>query len=165
MKSRSLIALLFLTSTGLFACGPKANYIGNTKIAQNEENNSVVDRIEQYRSAVEKQDAAALLLMASREYWEDSGTPIGEDDYGFAGLKELLATRFGHADSIRYAMRYMRIRYMGEAESRRAFVDVLVDASFTLPDAHGGVRRADKRDQNQFVLQWNGEKWMFLSGM
>jgi hypothetical protein len=105
--------------------------------------------------------------MASEEYWEDSGTPSGDDDYGYEGLKEVLSSRFQQVDSIRYAMRYMRIRYQPATatEGRRAFVEVLVDASFTIPDARGGVRRADKRDQAQFVLEWTGEKWMFRSGM
>lgn len=148
------------------ACGPRTEYIKGTKIARTSENQKLISRVEQYRSAVEEKDAAGLLLMASREYWEDGGTPTGEDDYGFAGLKEVLTTRFKQADSIRYSMRYKRIRVQrGASDSRRAFVDVLVDASFTIPDARGGLRRSDLRDQGQLVLEWDGEKWMFLSGM
>ncbi len=148
------------------ACGPRTEYIKGTKIQRTNENQGLISRVEQYRSAVEEKDAAGLLLMASREYWEDGGTPAGEDDYGFAGLQEVLTTRFKQADSIRYSMRYKRIRMQnGESDTRRAFVDVLVDASFTIPDARGGLRRADLRDQGQLVLEWDGEKWMFLSGM
>jgi hypothetical protein len=165
MNSR--IALLLIVAAGLVGCATKTNYIAGTQIKPTDENQRVIARVEEYRSAVEEKDAAGLLLMASRQYWEDSGTPSGEDDYGFAGLKEMLGSRFQMVDSIRYSMRYMRIRYMQESSSdpRRAFVDVIVDASFTVPDARGGTRRADKRDQNQFVLEWTGEKWMFLSGM
>ena len=166
MNSR--IALLLIVATGLLVgCGPKNNYIAGTQIKPTDENHKVIARVEEYRSAVEEKDAAGLLLMASRQYWEDGGTPGGDDDYGFAGLKEMLGSRFQMVDSIRYSMRYMRIRYMQESSSdpKRAFVDVMVDASFTVPDARGGMRRADKRDQNQFVLEWTGEKWMFLSGM
>tara|TARA_R110002096_G_scaffold77896_6_gene183267 strand:- start:35155 stop:35706 length:552 start_codon:yes stop_codon:yes gene_type:complete len=148
------------------ACGPRTEYIKGTKIERTSQNQNLISRVEQYRAAVEEKDAAGLLLMASREYWEDGGTPDGDDDYGFAGLKEVLTTRFKQADSIRYSMRYKRIRMQhGESEVRRAFVDVLVDASFTIPDARGGLRRSDLRDQGQLVLEWDGEKWMFLSGM
>ncbi len=151
----------------LAACAPKSNYIAGTKIVPNDENRGVITRVEEYRIAVEEKDASGLLLMASRQYWEDSGTPDGADDYGFAGLKEMLSSRFRLVDSIRYSMRYMRIRYSPETENdpKRAFVDVMVDASFSIPDARGGTRRADKRDQSQFVLEWTGEKWLFLSGM
>lgn len=149
------------------ACGPRVSYIQGTKIERTSENQKLISRVEQYRSAVEEKDAAGLLLMASREYWEDGGTPDGDDDYGFAGLKDVLTSRFQQADSIRYSMRYKRIRLAPGAteDSRRAFVDVLVDASFTIPDARGGLRRSDLRDQGQLVLDWDGEKWMFVSGM
>ena len=58
-------------------------------------------------------------------------------------------------------MRYMNI----ERHGSRAFVDVLIDASFSLKNARGEEVRSDMRDQNRFVLEWNGKKWMFLSGM
>lgn len=163
LASTMVLGALLLMS----ACGPRANYIKGTKIQRTNENQSLIRRVEEYRSAVENKDAAGLLLMASREYWEDGGTPEGDDDYGFAGLKEVLTSRFQQADSIRYSMRYKRIRLAPGAteDDRRAFVDVLVDASFTIPDARGGLRRADLRDQGQLVLDWNGEKWMFISGM
>jgi hypothetical protein len=135
MNSR--IAILLIVAAGLLAgCGPKNNYIAGTQITRSDENHGVIARVEEYRSAVEEQDAAGLLLMASRQYWEDGGTPAGDDDYGFAGLKEMLSSRFQVVDSIRYSMRYMRIRYSQESsgDPRRAFVDVMVDASFTVPD-------------------------------
>jgi hypothetical protein len=160
--------LLLVVCAALFvACGPKTTYIGGTKITPTAENRGVIMQVEAYRAAVEEKDSSGLLLMASRQYWEDSGTPTAEDDYGFAGLKEMLGTRFLMVDSIRYSMRYMRIRYTKEnsEDPRRAFVDVMVDASFTVPNARGGTQRADKRDQSQFVLEWTGEKWLFLSGM
>ena len=166
--SRFSTLLLLVISAGIFAaCAPKTRYIAGTKITPSDENRGVIIQVEAYRSAVEGKDASGILLMASRQYWEDSGTPDAGDDYGFAGLQEMLRTRFEVVDSIRYSMRYMRIRYQQESTSdpRRAFVDVMIDASFTVPDARGGMRRADKRDQGQFVLEWTGDKWLFLSGM
>ena len=47
----------------------------------------------------------------------------------------------------------------------RAAVDVMIDASFTITNAAGKSQRPDKRDQNQLVLEWNGQRWLFLSGM
>ena len=44
-------------------------------------------------------------------------------------------------------------------------VDVLIDASYSFLDPRGLEKRSDKRDQNQLVLEWSGEKWLFLSGM
>jgi hypothetical protein len=47
----------------------------------------------------------------------------------------------------------------------RASVDVLIDASFTVANAIGQPKRPDKRDQNELILEWDGRRWLFLSGM
>ncbi len=168
LSTSLLVAGLIFSSAQLSACGPKAgHYISGTQVSSTDENREVIARVEEYRIAIEEKDTNALMLMASREYREDGGTPAGDDDYGFSGLRELLKTRFAQAEDIRYSIRYMRVRYVDESEmaSRKAFVDVIIDASFTIPDARGGVVRKDKRDQGQFVMSWDEEKWMFLSGM
>jgi hypothetical protein len=46
-----------------------------------------------------------------------------------------------------------------------ARVEAMVDASFTIVDARGQDRRADKRDQNELVLEWAGDRWKFISGL
>lgn len=155
-----------LAAALLAACGGAQKTLPRSDIPDTPENRTVVEAIEAYRLAVERKDAPALMLMASKDYWEDGGTPAGTDDYGFDGLKEVLTTRFQQAESIRYSIRYVRIRYQRLAGSgKRAYVDVLIDASFTLRDARGELVRRDKRDQNQIVLEWDGEDWKFLSGM
>ena len=68
-------------------------------------------------------------------------------------------------------MKYVSIRRTCPAENGepepgcRAFVEVLVDASFSVIDARGQERRTDKRDQNELVLEWSNDKWKFVSGM
>jgi hypothetical protein len=154
----AILALLLLPA----GCGGAANNIPGTEIPQTRTNESIIKRVEQYRIAVEEKDAARLLLMASPAYWEDGGTPGGEDDYGYPQLREVLNGRFQQAKSIRYSLRYLRIR----RKQNKAYVDVMIDASFTVEDAKGEESREDKRDQNQLVLEWDPhkEQWMFLSG-
>ncbi|HTE55386.1 MAG TPA: hypothetical protein VK698_31245 [Kofleriaceae bacterium] len=159
--SRTIAAALLLAALALGACGGSVTYIPGTKVPRNQENQQLIDRIEDYRMAVERKDAAALVLMASKRYWEDAGTPTGTDDYGYQGLQEILTGRFQRVKAIRYSMRYMNVTRSGD----RAYVDVLVDASFTVEDARGEDSRADMRDQNQFILEWDGRHWLFLSGM
>ena len=151
----------------LAACGAHAQYIAGTKIPDNDVNHSVLGTVESYRNAVEKGDAQALVLMASPKYSEDSGTPTIVDDYGFDGLQGVLASRFKQARDIRYSMKYVAIKpTCKQLESGcQAKVDVLIDASYTITDARGQARRLDKRDQNQLVLEYTGDKWLFLSGM
>jgi hypothetical protein len=151
----------------LAACTAHAQYIAGTKIPDNDVNHSVLGAVEAYRMAVEKGDAQALVLMASPKYSEDSGTPTIVDDYGFDGLQGVLASRFKEARDIRYSMKYVSIKATCATPEAgcQAKVAVLIDASYTITDARGQARRLDKRDQNELVLEYTGDKWLFLSGM
>ncbi|HLU67599.1 MAG TPA: hypothetical protein VKZ63_15055 [Kofleriaceae bacterium] len=160
-RALALIASLAAAAGSAAGCAAQAEYIPGTRVEQSPDNQLIIDRLEDYRMAVERKDAAALMLMASKRYWEDAGTPSGADDYGYQGLQEILSGRLQQVDGIRYSMKYMNIERRGD----RAYVDVLVDASYTVQNALGEEVRADMRDQNQFVLEWDGKQWLFLSGM
>lgn len=151
------------------ACGgAKGSYVAGTKVPYSSQNKAVLDACEEYRLAVERGDADALMLMAHEQYWEDSGTPSGSDDYGYEGLRNVLLTRLPRATDIRYSVRYMSVNQQCPGELRpgcRAAVDIMIDASYTVTNAYGKPSRPDKRDQNQLVLEWNGQRWLFLSGM
>ncbi|MGN6110970.1 MAG: hypothetical protein ACTHU0_38085 [Kofleriaceae bacterium] len=166
MKRLFLIAAS--VSMSIAACGPKRAYVVGTKVPFTDANKSVLDACEEYRLAVERGDSDALMLMAHQQYWEDSGTPSGSDDYGYEGLRNVLLTRLAKATDIRYSVRYVGVQQQCQNEFKpgcRAAVDVLIDASFTVTNAYGKASRPDKRDQNQLVLEWDGRRWLFLSGM
>jgi hypothetical protein len=144
------------------ACASQNRYIPGSrgKIPDTSENWKIIHACEDYRLAVERKDVAALLGMASKNYWEDGGTPKGDDDYGYDGLRDVLDQRFSRADNIRYSLRYMTIK----REHEKVAVEVLIDASFTIKTGRGD-QRSDMRDQNQLVLENDNGKWMFVSGM
>jgi hypothetical protein len=160
-----LFLLAALLSFG--ACAHNVSYVAGTRVPYSNMNKSVLDACEEYRLAVERGDADALMLMAHKQYWEDSGTPSGSDDYGIEGLRNVLLTRLQKASDIRYSMRYVAVHQQCSElkPGCRAAVDVLVDASFTIANPLGRAVRPDKRDQNQLVLEWDGHRWLFLSGM
>lgn len=152
----------------LAACAAQVKYVPGTRVPYSENNESVLKACEEYRLAVERADVDQLMLMADKQYWEDSGTPSGGDDYGYDGLRNVLLTRLTKASEIRYSMRYMNVRQSCPGDLHPdcyASVDVLIDASFTITDAFGKPIRPDKRDQNQLVLKWDGHRWLFVSGM
>jgi hypothetical protein len=160
---RSLWVLILLA-----ACAHEVHYVPGTRVPYSTANDSVLKACEEYRLAVERADVDALMLMAHKQYWEDSGTPSGSDDYGYEGLRNVLLTRLPKASDIRYSVRYVGVHQQCPADLRagcKAAVDVLIDASFTITDALGKPKRPDKRDQNQLVLEWDGHRWLFLSGM
>ncbi len=162
MKIRVLMFVLVaavgaVSSTG---CSSSGSYIRGTHVEDTSDNRTIIGVVERYRLAVERKDAPALMKMAAKSYWEDGGTPTGADDYGYDGLREVLVGRFQRADDIRYSMKYVKVRRQGQ----RAYVQVVIDASFTITTPQG-EQRMDQRDQNELVLEWDGEHWMFVSGM
>lgn len=160
--------LLLITAISLGACAHQVRYVPGTRVVYSDANKSVLDACEQYRLAVERGDIDALMLMAHKQYWEDSGTPSGSDDYGVEGLRNVLMTKLPKASDVRYSIRYVDVHQQCTTELRpgcRAAVDVLIDASYTIANALGRPIRPDKRDQNQLVLEWDGHRWLFLSGM
>jgi hypothetical protein len=166
-KWSALIVAVLVCTIGS-GCAAKVAYVPGTRIPYSDNNKSVLDAVEEYRLAVERGDADGLMLMANKQYWEDSGTPTGSDDYGYEGLRNVLLTRLQKASDVRYSMRYMNVKQTCPGSLHtgcRASVDVLIDASYTITDVLGKPKRPDKRDQNELVLEWDGHRWLFLSGM
>jgi hypothetical protein len=166
MKPLLSVALALLLATA--ACAARPRMIGSSQIVDTPLSRGVIEALENYRTALERQDAKTLLLLASKQYREDSGTTSGSDDYGYDGLRRVLAERLSKVSEVRYAMRYVAMRTNCGGSTRpgcKASVEAIVDASFTVKDAMGNERRPDKRDQSEFVLEWSGDKWLFLSGM
>jgi hypothetical protein len=161
---RSLLIVVALVS----GCAKPAAYVPGTRIPYSNNNESVIHAVEEYRLAVERGDIDALMLMAHPQYWEDSGTPSGSDDYGYEGLRNVLMTRLPKATDIRYSVRYVGVKQscVGKLDKGcRAAVDILIDANWTITGANGKPYRPDKRDQNELVLEWDGKRWLILSGM
>jgi hypothetical protein len=163
-----LATIVTVVAVSIAGCARRGTYVPGTKVPYSSSNKSVLDAVEEYRLAVERADSDALMLMAHKQYWEDSGTPSGGDDYGYEGLRTVLMTRLGLVSDIRYSLRYMAVRQSCTGDLTtgcRASVDVMIDASFTVANAQGAPKRPDKRDQNELTLEWDGRRWLFLSGM
>lgn len=162
MLKRSAFALVGLLSTwlGLGGCAHQ-EYFPQSTIPKTEENSLIIDTVELYRRKLLERNVEGLLLLASDRYFEDSGTPRSDDDYGYQGLKMVLTQRLTHVQSMRYEIEYRAIR----REGRRAEVEVFLDGSFELSaDHHDRYRRVN--DYHRFVLEKQAnEKWQFLSGM
>ena len=81
------------------ACKP--TLLPSTNLADNKENRALVDFMLQYKGAVEKRNSEAVMALVSKDYFEDNGNLVQEDDYGYEGLNERLNTRFEHLKAIK----------------------------------------------------------------
>ena len=137
-----------------------ASVIPGTTVENSEDNQAVLKVIEQYRARLIEKNVEGLLLLASDRYFEDSGTPSAVDDYGYDGLKFVLANRLSRLRSIRYDIQYRSAK----VDKDRAEVEVFLSGAFELI---GESRESYRRigDHHRFVLERSGDKWKFISGM
>ena len=136
-------------------------YFPNSTIPKSQDNQKIIETIEQYRRRLIERNVEGLLVLASEKYFEDSGTPRSDDDYGYDGLKAVLRNRLSRVQSLRYDIEYRSIKHVGN----RAEIEVFLDGSFEL-SAKSGDRYRRVNDFHRFILERVGdEKWKFLSGM
>jgi hypothetical protein len=136
------------------------DYFPGTQIPRTEENRKVVEAIETYRRRLLERNIDGIIVLASDKYFEDSGTPRSDDDYGYDGLRGVLTEQLKRVKSMRYDIEYRTIKINGN----RAEVEVFLDGSFEL-SANAGDRYRRVNDYHRFVLEQRDEKWKFLSGM
>ncbi|MBL8601801.1 MAG: hypothetical protein JNK72_07750 [Myxococcales bacterium] len=105
--------------------------IPNTDVPDTSVNRAVVSFCERYRHAVEGRDARTLLSITSPNYYEDSGTPRGDDDYGYDGLQRLVTAWADDLLEVRYEMRYRRVT-VDPDRPERIFIDYTYSGSYTL---------------------------------
>ena len=154
---------LVLTLAAALVCGggcATVSTIPGTKVADTKANREILDVLERYRHAMEDRDAATLLALAHPSYYEDSGTPLASDDYGYEGLKEVLQKRLSALKTVRYNIEYRRVAI----EGHRAQVDIRYDASFQIATEMGD-RWERKLNDKRIELENDGRRWLIIAGM
>jgi hypothetical protein len=121
------------------------------------ENRQVLDVCERYRTAMEDQNATALLALASPRYLDDGGTPQqADDDVDHIALASMLDRTLGQITDVTYTFEYDRIDVHGD----HAEVDYRYLGSYR----HGGIERR-VADANRLTLRREAGEWKIVSGM
>jgi hypothetical protein len=152
---------LFLALVSAFGVGCATKDIPNTRVPDTKENREVLDFVEQYRKAMELRDVAALLGMASENYFDDMGTTAGEDDIDYDGLKEGLKRLRSDVLAARYQISY---RGLSEVSDQHVWVDLLYTGWFKVntPDGPQWRRRLEP---HRIVLVREEDRLKIVSGM
>lgn len=152
---------LVLVALSLWAGGcATISVIPGTKVPDTKPNRELLEVCERYRHAMEDRDVATLLALAHPNYYEDSGTPSGNDDYGYDGLKDVLQKRLAAVKTLRYNIEYRRV----QIEGHHAQVDIRYDASFQLATEMGD-RWERKQNDKRIELENDGKRWLIIAGM
>lgn len=153
------IKFLFCLSL-LFSVGCAKTLIVNTDVEDTHENREVVQFCERYRHAVEERDVTAVLSLASPTYFDDNGTPTGEDDVDLDGLREKLTHWAEGVLAVRYEMRYHRVLFRDD----KVYVDYTYTGSFRVRTGTGD-RWSRRLADNRIVLRRENDEYRVLSGM
>jgi hypothetical protein len=159
LRNITLAAILLLATGAVAGCAHQDFFPGTT-IVRTEENRKIIETVEQYRRRLVERNVEGLLVLASPKYFEDSGTPRSDDDYGFEGLRQVLTTKLKRVKSLRYEIEYRSIRVSGG----QAEVHVFLDGSFELA-ADSGDRYRRVNDYHRFTLEQEDDRWKFVAGM
>jgi hypothetical protein len=159
---KAIVRLLCVMSVSVAAaCEP--TLIPNTRVEDTSENREVVDFIEKYRTAIENRNVAALLALASQNYFDDMGTPAGKDDIDYEGLKAALQRVRDEILGARYQISYRAVTY---DQDQRVLVDVLYTGWFRVnPASDTGPEWKRRLEPHRLVLAREDGQYRILSGM
>jgi hypothetical protein len=157
MRLPSISAFCLALATS--ACA--SQNIPNTDVEDSIENREVVSFCERYREAVEERNVGVILNLASQRYFDDNGTPTGEDDLDYRKLADKLAVWRESVLDVRYEIRYRRIAFVRD----RILVDFTYTGSFRVGTGEGNDRWSRRLADNRLVLTREGEDFRIISGL
>ena len=158
MTARTSLLALFLLIAA-YGCGHQN--IPNTHVKDTAENREIIEFVERYRKAVEERDIATLLNMTSRFYFDDMGTPAGDDDIDYDMLKIALERKRKDVLAARYQISYRGLTY---TSNDRVLVDMLYTGWFKVETPEGPQWRR-RLEPHRIVLAREDGKLLIVSGM
>jgi hypothetical protein len=155
--SRALSALLLLA---LGACTHET--IPNTDVSDTPESREVVSFVERYRQAVISRDVSKLLALASSDYYDDMGTPQGDDDVDLEVLKERLVESFGtELLAVHYDIRYRDVVFL----PTKVLVDYTYIGRFRVNTPEGSRWERRLADNRMVLGRKKDGSFTIMSGM
>jgi len=152
---RLLVALVLL---GAFA-GCRRN-IPDTDILDTADTRAILGVIEQYRLAAERRDAAAVMGLVSKVYFDDAGTPDPGDDLDHGQLGKAVAADYGRLPSTRLQLSVKQIAVEGD----RAVAYLFYEAHYRITTPKGEVPKQEQ-DVSRMTFAREGGAWKITSGL
>jgi hypothetical protein len=140
--------------------GCQKRFIPNTEIEDNDFNREVINFCERYRHAVEDLNVGLLLSMASPRYFDNAGTPSGDDDCDKEGLEAVLSKRFSVVKAMRFEIKYRNIFEQNSV----IYVEYTYTMSFQYTDGDKN-RWHNTTADNRLEIERVENGFLFLSGM
>jgi ketosteroid isomerase-like protein len=156
---RSVRPLLVVAAAlALTACGSRR--IPGTDIKDTADTRAIFGVIEQYRAAAEKRDAAAVMALVSKQYFDDAGTPDPGDDMDYGQLRRRIGDDFSKLTALRLGIDVRQI----EVKDDHAAAFVYYDEHYRIQTKGGEIpKQANDSHRMRFVREDGA--WKFVSGL
>lgn len=154
-------AFLIMTLLALGACAH--DKIPNTDVEDSPEARDVITFVETYRTAVIKRDVRKLVSLAAADYFDDMGTPQGDDDVDLEGLEQRLKETFGpDLLSVHYDIKYRDVVFL----PTKVLVDYTYIGRFRVNSMDGQPRWERRLADNRMILTKEKDgRYKIASGM
>ncbi|MCP3097694.1 nuclear transport factor 2 family protein [Myxococcus sp. K15C18031901] len=154
-----LIRLSALCALSLLAaCAAKR--IPGTDIDDTSETRAILAVMEQYRSAVEAKDAAAVASLVSKDFHENAGTPNDpEDDLTAENLAQYLESLFAQVQSPKVELEVRRI----EVGRDLATAVYYWKANWRMTQLTSRLQK--EAELERMVLRREGNTWKIVTGI
>ena len=152
-----------LVLTGLLALTASAcahGQIPGTEIEDTEENRQILDLVNEYRSAVERLDAPAVMALVSPHFYENHGNIDASDDYDYNGLERNLTANFERTERIQLLVRVDDIQV--EEDSAFAEVYYQLRAQNRFP---AGTKWQTGSDRTRLRFERVDDTWKIVAGL
>ncbi|HEY3451589.1 MAG TPA: hypothetical protein VGK67_34845 [Myxococcales bacterium] len=157
---RPALAPLFACLIALIlGCAPKL--IPGTEIKDTSDTRAILDLVGTYKNNLEAKNVDGILKLVSKTFFENAGTPEGNDDYDYAGLEQKLRSWAGTTKAVRGAIEVKDIF----VDVDKAVVRYFFDVSFQIPGPDDTMQWKRETDTKEMQLKREDGLWKITSGI
>ena len=150
---------LLLAGLLAFGCSPKRIPGLEIELDDTPDHRALLEIFDDYREAYEGKNIDGLVALASARFYEDSGTPETNDDYGYDDLKEHFGKHFKVIKKIQITLSLRDLKVEGD----KAQIDFRYVTRY-LMDLPVGEKWQVTDELNRMELSREEQLWKVISG-
>lgn len=144
----------------MLSTGCVAHKIPGTDIEDTRETRSILQVMEQYRTALEQRDSEGILSLLAADYKDTGGTPTPEDDDDYQRLQKELPARLARLSDVRLELSVKKIEFLPQEKAARVIYNY--SSSFRMPGLSS--RAHTETEVNDMYLRNIDGHWKIVSG-
>ena len=159
MRITSILSFI-LFSLVAFGCGPKLIPGLGIEVADTPDHRALLQVLDSFIHAYETKNIDSLVSLASKNFFETSGSTETDDDYNYDGLRDHFTEHFKMVEKIKLEMQLKDIK----VENDQALVDYRYVTRYLMKLPSGDKWKLTD-EVNRMKLAREEGQWKILSGM